>query len=218
VSLVAAGFAQQTAPSGQSVLLDNALLRVSRVDLPSSPLPLAAARSDIILIALAPVAVTVDTAASIHSDAGDARFVRAGNRLVVARDASGASLIIVVLKKHWDAEVRYCELPARCTRENGLGPSKISETTSLFTNGFITAMRHRVFANGSLESSYYSQRGKDSILLLALTDMTADCAGIEQPLKQGQVYFTTAGSVNVDGGKTGAEWVVVRFNEPKGSQ
>jgi hypothetical protein len=94
---------------------------------------------------------------------------------------------------------------------------EMSSTTTVFTNGFTTAMRYEVVSHGSLDSSYYSAKGKDSVIFVALTDVKVQFDGVEEQLKSGQAYFSNASAVSVEGGEQGAKWVVVRLNKPKAS-
>lgn len=197
--------------SPQQALVDNASLRVTSINITETAIPLPASKYDRVLVALAPVTVTEAGGPPLSLKSGDVRFVAAGRKVTAVGEASGSVVKILELKHHWDAPIRYCEFPANCAHEN----LDVSTTTNLFTNGFITAARHKVLRHGGLESSYYSAKGKNSILFVALTDVSATFGGIEEKLKSGQVYFTTQSPVDVEGGETGAEWVVVRLNEPK---
>lgn len=134
----------------------------------------------------------------------------------VANSADGPTQILVVeLKRHWDVEVRTCSEPSKCTRPVMIGEFAIGETTSIFTNGFISAYQHRLDAGGTLSSSYFSARGKDHLLLIALADLRADFDGTEERLKAGQVYASDATQVEVNAGSRPIRWVVIRMQVPK---
>jgi hypothetical protein len=96
-----------------------------------------------------------------------------------------------------------------------MGPNEIGETTSLFTNGFITAYQHRLVVRGTLTSTYYSTKGKDHLLLIPLTNLRANFDGTEENLKQGQAYTSDATEVEVNADLAKARWVVVRVETPE---
>ena len=93
---------------------------------------------------------------------------------------------------------------------SGMGESTIGETTSLFTNGFVTAYRHRLDPRATLASSYFSTKGKDHLLLIALTDLHANFDGSDEALKVGQTYASEATEIDVDDGNSPAGWIVLR--------
>ncbi|MCI0349615.1 MAG: hypothetical protein L0Z53_09345, partial [Acidobacteriales bacterium] len=126
--------------------------------------------------------------------------------------ASKAKLVEVEVKQHWDVAVKTCSEPRQCVHDIDLGLGVIAETTSLFTNGFVTAYRHRVVPGGSLTSSYYSAKGKDQIVLVALTDLQVSFGGISENLKKGQVYYSEATEVEANARETEVRWVVVRIH------
>jgi hypothetical protein len=96
-----------------------------------------------------------------------------------------------------------------------MGPSEIGDTTSLFTNGFIPAYRHRLVVRGARTSRYYSTKGKDHLLLIPLTNLRANFDGTEENLKQGQAYTSDATEVEVNADLAEARWVVVRVETPE---
>jgi hypothetical protein len=107
---------------------------------------------------------------------------------------------------------------SNCRHQNFMAAGQeMSSTTTVFTNGFTTAMRYDVVSHGSLDCSYYSAKGKDSVIFVALTDVKVQFDGVEEQLKSGQAYFSNASAVSVEGGEQGAKWVVVRLNKPKAS-
>lgn len=119
---------------------------------------------------------------------GEVRFVNRGNRMVVSNQGEGAAEVVVAfLKHHFDAEVRPCAEPRRCTRPIQTSVSQIGESTLLLTSGFITAYRHRLDKGGTLASSYYSSTGKDHLLLIAISDIEANFDGQEERLSGGQI-------------------------------
>jgi hypothetical protein len=106
--------------------------------------------------------------------------------------------------------VRTCVEPRKCSRPIRMGPNEIGEMTSLFTNRFITAYRHRLVVRRTLTSTYYSTKGKDHLLLIPLTNLRT-----EENLKQGQAYTSDATEVEVNADLAEARWVVVRVETPE---
>jgi hypothetical protein len=144
-----------------------------------------------------------------------ARFVPKGSRLDEsnATDDNAVELLIE-LKRHWDAEMRPCSYPMKCARETRIGEEPIAWTTTLFTNGFVTASTHKVVRHGSLTSSYYTANGTDRILLIPFTDLNVNFGGIEEHLQAGQPYFSAATEVEVTAKEVESRWCVVRVNAP----
>src|SRR5436305_9881743 len=95
--------------------------------------------------------------------------------------------VTIELKKHFDADMRVCADPMKCVRQIGPG---IGESTSLFSNGFITATHHHLKRGGTLSSSYYSAKGKDVVVLIALENSDVNFVGIQEQLKVGQEYWS----------------------------
>lgn len=147
---------------------------------------------------------------------GEARFLPVGNPPHLVNSGGGTvAVLIVELKQHWDAEMRVCSEPAKCTRPIRMGEYSIGETTSLFTNGFVTAYRHRLERGGTLSSSYFSTKGKDHLLLIALTDLHVSFDGNDETLKAGQAYASEATGIDVDAATAPVRWVVIRVETPK---
>jgi hypothetical protein len=143
----------------------------------------------------------------------EVRFLARDTNLRILNSGDKPSQALVIeLKQHWDAEVRTCVEPSRPIR---MGPNEIGETTSLFTNGFITAHRHRLVVRGTLTSPYYSTKGKDHLLLIPLRNLRANFDGTEENLKQGQAYTSDATEVEVNADLAEARWVVVQVETPK---
>ena len=147
---------------------------------------------------------------------GEARFLAIGSvpRLVNS-GSSTVPVLVVELKQHWEVEVRACSEPAKCTRPIRMGEFSIGETTSLFTNGFVTAYQHRLDRGGTLSSSYFSAKGKDHLLLIALTDLHANFDGSDETLKAGQTYASEATGIEVNATNAPARWVVIRVETHK---
>jgi hypothetical protein len=198
--LLTAFSAAQTSNQAPQVILDNGFIRVSRITNPAeSPL---AFESDSVVVRL---------------QDETARFIPKGDRFKESdtTDRGAVKLLLVEIKKHWDAEVRPCTYPMKCTHETTIGNEPIAWATTLFTNGFITAATHKVKRGGTLTSSYYTAKGTDQILLIPFTDLKANFGGIEESLKAGQPYFTTVTEVEVAATDAESRWFVLRVNAPK---
>ena len=127
-------------------------------------------------------------------------------------------VVLVELQHHWDAEMKRCTFPASCVRAIRMGGTEIGFTESLFTNGFLSAYRHRIDAGGTLSSSYYSAKGKDRIVVIPLTNLHGSFDGTEEDLKPQQGYFSEAKEVEITGGEKAAQWIVIRLNTPRGQE
>lgn len=123
-------------------------------------------------------------------------------------------MIVVELSRHWDAEMRLCTEPKTCAHPIRVGGFEIGQTTSLFSNGFVTAYRHRMERGGTLATSYYSPKRKHHLLLIAAADLEANFDGSEQKLKRGQVFASDAAEVDVDAGSHDVRWIVIRVEVP----
>lgn len=174
--------------------------------------------SDLVVLALGSgLGLTARGSAAADSlKDGEPRFVPQQSDPAIINTGNGLpQFLLVELKHHWDTEVRACSEPSKCTRPIRMGDASIGETTSLFTNGFITAYRHRLDTGGTLSSSYFSSKGTDHLLLIALTDLRANFDGAEETLQSGQTYASEARTVEVDAAKAEARWVVIRMQTPK---
>jgi hypothetical protein len=147
---------------------------------------------------------------------GEARF------LPLARGAKVANLedrtlqmIVVELKQHWEPDVHVCSEPSKCSRPIVIGDFPVGETTSLFTNGFVTAYSHRLDRGGTLSSAYFSTKGKDHLLLIALTELHANFDGTDEVLRAGQTYASDATQIEVNAADTKARWIVIRVQIPR---
>src|SRR5581483_3788607 len=198
---------------------DNSYFRVSRLEFgQGATAAIEQHDHDCVLIALGEGLTLASRKASIPETLkfGDVRFLPRGAapEIANARNAS-SQLILGELKHHWDAEVRTCLDPGNCARPIRMGDAEIGTTTTLFTNGFITGYQHRLDRGGSLSSSYFSAKGKDHLLLVALTDLNADFEGVRQALHPGQTYTSDASMIEVDAEKAEVRWVVIRMLIPK---
>jgi quercetin dioxygenase-like cupin family protein len=201
------------------VVEENQYFRVSRVQLAAGiTTRIDQHGRDIVVLALGEgLALLAPKAAeSIILKDGEAQFLSRGIGPRVANSAnSTVPLLVVELKQHWDAEVRVCSDSVKCTRSIRMGEFSIGETTSLFTNGFVTGYQHRLDRGGTLNSSYFSARGKDHILIIALTDLQVNLDGSDQALRAGQTYGTEATAVEVNAVSAPARWVVIRVETSK---
>jgi hypothetical protein len=196
VWLVASAVGQAVAGSPEP-LLDNEFVRVSRLASSITALTVDA-KSDTVLVRIAD---------------GTAKFVPKGT---IVRDANPANVdLIIDLKKHWDAEVLPCSYPKQCTRETQMSGETIAWSTTLFTNGFITATTHRLAPHATLDSSYYTAKGTDRILVIPFTSMHANFGGVEESLAAGQPFFTMGTEVEVTAREAETSWLVLRINLPK---
>lgn len=181
-------------------VFDNDYVRVYRLSLaPGSRTQLRQARDTVL----------------IHLKDGESEFLKSQSLVAFENSEEKAtSDVIVELKKHWDAEVRPCAAPMKCTRETMMGGSAIAWTTTLFSNGFVTAMRHKLVRGGTLSSSYYSAKGSDHILLIPITELQGNFGGLDEQLKAGQAYFTDATEVEITAKDAEARWIVIRLHAP----
>jgi hypothetical protein len=197
----AAVLSAQSSDRSSQLLLDNDIVRVSRVaTAPARSLRLDP-KTDAVLVRLAD---------------GSATFFPKGTAFEATSSGSEPAIDFVIeLKKHWDAEVHACEYPRQCTRETRLGNETVAWTTTLFTNGFITATQHRLVLHATLDSSYYSAKGTDKILVIPFTGLQANFGGAQEELKSGEPYFTNGTDVEVTAPESEARWLVLRINMPK---
>ncbi len=203
LALLATGVLAQTSVPVPQTLLENDFVRVSRVTLaPGSALNMDA-KNDTVLIRL--------------SDES-ARFIPKGAAVQDTNPAGQNDIVdlVVELKKHWPPPVHACVAPAQCTHETKVGHDTIAWSTTLFTNGFLTAVTHKLVESGTLTSSYYTAKGSDKILVIPFTDLLANFGGTEEKLKAGEPYFTDGTEVEVEAADGESRWLVLRMNVPKG--
>lgn len=206
----------------QRVLDENDFFRVIRLQLTAGQATTISGRGqDSIVVALLGknlVARDVQGNASSQLPQGEVRFVSRGSPIVILNVGEDpAEIVAAFLKHHFDAEVRPCVEPHKCTRPIETGAKQIGESTLLFTSGFIVAYRHRLERGGTLVSSYYSSSGKDHLLLVAMSDLQANFDGEEERFTEGQVYTSDASQIEVNASSTEARWVVIRMEIPKHS-
>lgn len=197
------------APSRTQLIFENDDVRVLRADVAEGTALTGDPKRDGVVIAL-PVAQPDTT-----PTAGEVKFIARGPAQPVKLSGPAHEVLIVELKQHWDPEIRPCAEPLTCVHKIRAGGTEIGETTTLFTNGFLTAYRHQLSPGGTLTSSYYSSKGSDRILLVPLTDLKASFSGIEEDLKYGQPYFSRASEVEVSAQEAEIRWVVIRIHTPK---
>jgi hypothetical protein len=197
--VVLVAFAHAQIPSAApQLLLDNDFLRVSRI--PAEESLKVDDKSDRVI-------------GSVPQES--AKFISKSAALVESKtvDYKGGNLVIE-LQKHWDGETRPCAYPMKCTRETQMGSDTIAWTTTLFTSGFITATTHKLVRDGTLDSSYYTAKGSDRILLIPFTDLDVSFYGVEESLNAGYPYFSAASQVEVTAKDTESRWFVLRINDP----
>lgn len=148
---------------------------------------------------------------------GDVRFLeRSRHAIFLHSGATVGRVLLIGLKQHWDAEIHPCALPKTCSRPIRAGGREIGQSESLFTNGFVTAYRHRMDRGGTLSTSYFSKSGTHHLMLVALDDLRSNFEGTEQELRRGQVFGSDAGEVEIEAAEHQARWVVIRVEPPKG--
>jgi hypothetical protein len=190
----------QSSPIAPQLLLDNDVVRVSRITLPAKGEISLGGDRDVVLVKL-------------HDEL--ARFIPKGNR-VQERNASDhdSSGLLIELKKHWDVDVHACSYPMKCTRETTVGQETVAWTTTLFTNGFVTGSVHKLARHGTLASSYYTARGTDAIVVAPFTDLDINFGGTEESLRPGQPYFSPGTEVEANAKDAESRWFVLRMNMP----
>jgi hypothetical protein len=191
--------AQSHNPSPQ-LLLDNDFVRVSRIVI--------AAKSDITI-------QEKTDAVLVRVLDETARFIPAGTSVRDANAGDQAAVeLLVTLKKHWDAEMHTCSYPKQCVHETQMAGQTIAWTTTLFSNGFISAATHKLDRGGSLTSSYYTAKGSDKILIIPFTSVDFNFGGAEESLKPGEPYFGSGTEVEVNAKDAESRWLVLRINTP----
>ena len=200
VAALAGPLVAQTLSAIPQLALDNDVARVLRVTLPPR--------------ATFPVDATTDVVAVRLQDE-TATFIPKGTHAVRSNSSDHEVVdLLIEPKQHWDAPVRPCSAPMNCTRTTKMGNDPIAWTTTLFTNGFLTAATHRVVPGGTLDSFYYSAKGSDAIVVVPFTEISANFGGIDETLKAGQPYFSTATEAEVTGTNAEGRWFVLRINSP----
>lgn len=209
--------ASQTASEGHELLEENNFFRISRWEVAAGQTASVVNKRDLVVVAQSEVEAKIKRPpeATTLMSQGEVRFVPRGEQLTIENPyTESAKILVAVLKNHWDAEIRECTEPKKCSHPIRTGPLEVGESTLLFTNGFLTAYRYRLDRGGTLDTSYYSSRAKDHLVLFALTDLDASFDGQEEQLKAGQVYATGAGQVEVNAVSSEARWVVLRMDVP----
>jgi quercetin dioxygenase-like cupin family protein len=201
------------------VLEENAFFRAVRLEMPPGT-KLAHVNDEferiIIVLSGETISVTNRASGSTVLTQGNVLYIRKNSLSTLSNSsATNATMIDVGLKQHWDAEVRLCSEPKKCSHTIQAGSSEIGHSTMLFTSGFVTAYRHDLVPGGTLSSSYFSSRGKNHLMLVPLTDLRANFDGTEEDLKAGQVYASEAAQVEVTATKLAARWVMLRVETAK---
>ncbi len=201
VLLLGASAIAQAAGAVPQLLLENDFVRVSRITIAPKGSITFAEKTDAVLL-------------RISSES--AEFMPKG-KSVQETNATEVEAVdfLIGLKRHWDAEVLPCSFPKQCTRATQMGGEAIAWTTTLFTNGFITASTHKLVRGGTLTSSYYTAKGSDKILVVPFTKLTANFGGTEETLDAGEPYFGAGTEVEVAAHDAEPRWFVLRINVPK---
>jgi hypothetical protein len=111
--------------------------------------------------------------------------------------------------------MRNCSEPLKCDRAIRVGDVEVGTSTSLFTNGFVSAYRYRAQPGATISSNFYSSKGDNFVLIVAITSMKANFGGIEEELKAGQVYGTDGADIEVNAPRDKElRWIVLRLNSP----
>ena len=198
IALLARCAVAQTSDAAPQLLLDNDFVRVSRITIaPNGALDLDE-KSDAVLVRLS------DETAKFLPKGTPVHDANTGQQDIVD--------LVVGLKKHWAPAVHSCAAPAQCTHETKVGHDPIAWSTTLFTNGFLTAVTHKLVESGTLTSSYYTAKGSDKILVIPFTDLQANFGGNEGKLKAGEPYFTDGTEVEVEAASGESRWLVLRIN------
>jgi hypothetical protein len=139
------------------LLEDNESYRVERFDFDKdSRVSLTQHKNDFIVIALGE-GLGLSSANDDHVEKladGDVRFLeRSTTETLLHQGTTVAQALVIGLKQHWDIDVRPCAEPKSCSRPIRAGGREIGQSESLFTNGFLTAYRHRMDRGGTLSTS-----------------------------------------------------------------
>lgn len=207
-------------PESSQLAAENAYYQVTRLLLPgASTVKVLQHGHDAVIVVVGDGVAELTLPKSTESlklKNGDVKFSPNGASPSLSNEGpTTLEILVVELKHHWNAEIRPCSVFANCTRSIGGGNVEIGETTSLFSNGFISAYRHRLTAGGSLTSSYFSSKRKDHLLFIPLAALKANFDGTGEDLKRGQVYPLEASEVEVTAGTHEIRWVVIRMQTPK---
>jgi hypothetical protein len=200
IFILVGSMAAQTTGSAPQLVLENESVRILRVTIPPGGELDLHESSD---------------AAVVRLQDESATFVPKGSHAVRNNTTTGeVTDLLVEPKKHWEPEVHACAEPMKCVHETRTGNEPISWTTTLFTNGFLTAATHKVVRGGTLTSSYYSAKGSDQIVFIPFTDLRANFGSTYEPLKAGQPYISAATEVEVTGDDAEVRWFVLRLHTP----
>ncbi len=147
---------------------------------------------------------------------GNMQFLTAPTMVQVVNNGPvPAKVIAIELLKRWNVPMKPCAPPLICARDITVGGMKIGESATFFTNGYVTAQWNGMNPGGSLDSTYFSPKGKDYMVFIALTDLDGNFGGKKQHLAAGSVFATEAKEVEIDAGKDEARWCVLRINDKK---
>jgi hypothetical protein len=209
-------YSQSSNPNVE-LLIENAEVKVTRyTGSPGQVVEVKASGGDAVVVPAGAVSWAPSPADSSPLSAvrGDAIFVAEGNHVYVRQSEAESSFVLygIDLKHHWQSTLRKCEEPKECARPITIAGQVIGETRKLFTNNYVSAFRHELEKDGTLNSSYFTSRGTDHVLFIALTRLAANFSGEELKLDAGQVYFSKAQEVEVSALSGRALWVVIRIH------
>ena len=146
---------------------------------------------------------------------GEPRFLPAGGGSRILNLGSKPLLIFVIgLKQHWNAEMRVCAEQKKCTHPIRNDSVEVGQSTSLFSNGFVTASRHRL-ASGRALMNYSSAKNTRHLLFVPLADVRVDFDGVDADLKYGDAYASDAVAVEVKAGHHELQWLLISMETPK---
>lgn len=151
---------------------------------------------------------------------GDVTFLEASGAKSFAHKAvnegdKNFENVTIELKRSWNTGMRNCSEPLKCDRTIRVGDFEVGTSTSLFTNGFVSAYRYRAQPGATINSNFYSSKGNNFVLIIAITPMKANFGGIEEELKAGQVYGTDGANIEVNAPRDKElRWIVLRLNWP----
>lgn len=208
---------QEREPVARQLVLENDHARVSRFWLkPKANTEFRSAEDSIIVGLTNGTSLTIPHNQPYPLGPGEVRFLARPSQLTLENlDDKPSISLVVELKRHWDVPMKACSAPSNCTRPVRVGSLQVGETTTLLSNGFVTVMRHRLDRGGTLQSSYYSAKGVDYVIVVPVTDIDASIGAINEHLLRGQPYFSGATEIEVSAAEAPAEWVVIRLHEPK---
>jgi uncharacterized cupin superfamily protein len=203
------------------LVFENEYVRVFKVEIPPHESTLVHRHSrDYVVVTIGDAEVTNAVVGKEPrrwpSKDGDVTFVEAAGEKSFAHKAvnEGEKAFVnltIEIKRSWNTAMRKCEVPQRCERAIRVGDLQVGRSTSLFTNGFVSAYRYDLLPGGTISSNFYAS-GKNFVLLAALTDLKGNFGGIEQELKATQLFGSDGTDMEITAPPDQAlRWVVLRL-------